>query len=106
MLRRLIIGLLTATVGLAPLGAGHAPLLAAPAAMPDAPFAPTLLWQTCPNPPGYCETGWYASPAVADLNHDGHPDVLWGGYTLMALKGSSGGLEWEGQHPSERLWPS
>lgn len=32
-------------------------------------------------PGNWCETGWYASPAVADLDKDGRQEVLWGGYT-------------------------
>jgi len=25
-----------------------------------------------------CQTGWYSSPAVADLDGEGKPDVIWG----------------------------
>ena len=34
----------------------------------------TLKWQRCPA--WYCETGWYASPAVADLDQDGQQKIL------------------------------
>lgn len=72
---------------------------AAPAA-----FTLTLKWQRCP--PWYCETGWYASPAVADIDTDGQVEVLWGGYTLMAVNGSSGAIKWtRPQGSSSRLWP-
>ena len=64
----------------------------------------TLKWQRCPA--WYCETGWYASPAVADVDRDGQVEALWGGYTLMAVNGSSGTIEWNRpQGSSSRLWP-
>ena len=64
----------------------------------------SLKWQRCPA--WYCETGWYASPAVADLDKDGQQAVLWGGYTLMAVNGSTGVIEWNRpQGSSSRLWP-
>jgi uncharacterized repeat protein (TIGR01451 family) len=92
---------------LALLSAGQASRAAAqPPAHPAAPFAPTQLWRTCPSPPGYCETGWYASPAVADINHDGVADVIWGGYTLMAVNGANGHIEWNQPATNHRLWPS
>ncbi len=45
--------------------------------------APVLKWVYggCVSGP-YCQTGWYASPAVADVDNDGHPEVLWGAYNL------------------------
>jgi hypothetical protein len=92
---------------LALLSAGHTPAPPASAdAQPAAPFAQTLLWQQCPIHPNYCETGWYASPAVADINHDGQPDVMWGGYTLMAVNGANGAIEWNQPATHNRLWPS
>jgi uncharacterized repeat protein (TIGR01451 family) len=63
----------------------------------------TQKWQRC-YPGNWCETGWYASPAVADLDQDGKPEVLWGGYTLMAVNGSNGTLKWNGTNTG-RLWP-
>ena len=73
-------------------------------AAPDALGAPTLKWQRCP--PWYCETGWYASPAAADIDGDGQVEVLWGGYTLMAVNGSTGAIEWTADSPGGgRLWP-
>ena len=33
------------------------------------PWTVTFKWQRCPS--WYCETGWYASPAVADLDGNG-----------------------------------
>jgi len=67
-------------------------------------FALTLEWQRCPN--SWCETGWYASPAVADLDENGTPEVYWGGYTLMAVDGESGALIASVPNTSARIWPS
>jgi uncharacterized repeat protein (TIGR01451 family) len=64
----------------------------------------TQKWQRCP--PWYCETGWYASPAAIDIDQDGQVEALWGGYTLMAVNGSTGTIEWNRpQGSSSRLWP-
>ncbi|HTP09863.1 MAG TPA: VCBS repeat-containing protein, partial [Anaerolineae bacterium] len=63
----------------------------------------TQKWQRC-YPGNWCETGWYAAPAVADLDKDGTPEVLWGGYTLMDVNGSNGTLKWNGSNTG-RLWP-
>jgi uncharacterized repeat protein (TIGR01451 family) len=63
----------------------------------------TQKWQRC-YPGNWCETGWYASPAVIDLDKDGTPDVLWGGYTLMDINGSNGTIKWTGSNTG-RLWP-
>src|SRR5258706_15977786 len=70
---------------------------------PAALYALSLEWQRCP--PWYCETGWYASPAVADLNHDGQPEALWGGYTLMAVNGDTGAIEGNRPKNSQRRGP-
>jgi hypothetical protein len=82
MNRRAVFMLLWPLVLLALLSAGRRPVAAGQTdGQPCVPFAPTLLWQRCPNDPHYFETGWHASPAVADLNHDGQPEAIWGGYT-------------------------
>lgn len=75
------------------------------AARPLALGTPTLKWSRCPA--WYCETGWYASPAVADIDNDGQVEVLWGGYTLLAVNSSTGAIEWYANSPGGgRLWPS
>lgn len=55
--------------------------------------APILKWQYggCTS---YCETGWYSSPAVADLDGDGQPEVIGSGYAIHVLDGVDGSLEW------------
>jgi hypothetical protein len=54
---------------------------------------------------GSCDSGWYASPAVVDLDGDGTSEVLWGGGDLVALRGADGSEIWRA--PSgNRIWPS
>jgi hypothetical protein len=67
--------------------------------------APVLKWQRggCFN--SWCQTGWYASPAVADLDKDGQPEVIWGSYDVVALNGATGALKWRASS-SNRVWPS
>lgn len=76
--------------------------------------APVLKWQRggCTS---WCMTGWYASPAVADLNGDGWPEVIWASYNIWALDGRTGNVIWNvatGHDRSEpnadnvgRTWP-
>jgi hypothetical protein len=52
----------------------------------------------------YCDTGWYSSPAVADLDADGHPEVIWGAYDVVALNGADGSQKWRAASPN-RVWP-
>jgi hypothetical protein len=66
--------------------------------------APVLKWQYGGCSTSSCQTGWYASPAVADLNNDGSPEVLWGSYDLVDLSGADGALRWRGANGS-RVWP-
>ena len=56
--------------------------------------APVLKWQRGGCTGGGCQTGWYASPAVADLEPDGSPYVVWGAYDVVALNGATGALKW------------
>lgn len=66
---------------------------------------PTLQWQRCGA--GFCDTGWYASPAVTDVDRDGVVDVIGGGYRLLSLRGDTGAIQWT--HPAAgspgRMWP-
>ena len=64
---------------------------------------PVLKWERggCTS---WCQTGWYASPAVADIDDDGQPEVVWGSYDLVSLDGTTGALEWRAAH-SNRVYP-
>jgi hypothetical protein len=78
-------------------GAGAAP--------PPAFGAPVLLWARGGCAAGGCETGWYASPAVADL--DGvaaTKEIVWGGYDLVAL--APDGRELWRAESAARIWAS
>ncbi len=69
--------------------------------------SPVLKWQYggCAASPHYCDTGWYASPAVADLDRDGKAEVLWGGEDLLALNGEDGSTQWTAASGA-RSWPA
>ena len=67
--------------------------------------SPVLKWQHCGCYASWCETGWYSSPAVADLDGDGTMEVLAGAYTLFALNGEDGSVQWSVDTPGGRIWP-
>ncbi|MBL8057784.1 MAG: VCBS repeat-containing protein [Anaerolineales bacterium] len=95
----LIGALLLAALGVLP----PAPAQTAPEA-PAALGAPVLKWQRGGCFSSWCQTGWYASPAVADLDNDGQPEVIWGSYDLTVLNGADGSLQWRASNGS-RVWP-
>ena len=67
--------------------------------------APTLKWQLggCYN--SWCETGWYSSPATADLENDGQVEVIASAYSIFVLDGSTGDLEWQVSSGHDRSEP-
>jgi hypothetical protein len=67
--------------------------------------APVLKWAYggCIAGP-YCQTGWYSSPAVADIDGDGQPEVVWGAYDVVSLNGATGAVEWRATN-GQRAWP-
>jgi uncharacterized repeat protein (TIGR01451 family) len=75
------------------------------AASPLTVQAPVLKWQNggCYN--SWCETGWYASPAVADLDGNGSMEVIAGAYTLFILSGENGNVIKSINTPGDRIWP-
>jgi len=90
---------LTRAAGLAMLGLVGAP---GPEATADV-AEPVLKWERggCTS---WCQTGWYASPAIADIDDDGQTEVVWGSYDLVSLDGTTGGLEWRATH-AHRVYP-
>lgn len=56
--------------------------------------APILKWQRAGCFSSWCETGWYSSPAVADLDNDGAPEVIASAYSIVVLDGATGALRW------------
>ncbi len=75
---------------------------AAWAAVPE----PVLKWQLGGCYAGWCETGWYSSPAVADLDGDGAPEVIASGYSIVALDGATGTLVWRVASGHDRSEPA
>ena len=59
--------------------------------------APVLKWQHGGAYSSYAELGWYSSPAVADLDGDGYPEVIGANYSVFALDGRTGSLKWRAQ---------
>ena len=62
--------------------------LSAPAA--EFGYTPTLKWKLGGCYASWCETGWYSSPAVADLDGDGEKEVIAAAYSIFLIDGSSG----------------
>ncbi len=53
----------------------------------------------------WCETGWYSSPAVLDLNNDGKNEIVASAYSLWTLNGDTGALIWRAGNTNNRTWP-
>jgi uncharacterized repeat protein (TIGR01451 family) len=66
---------------------------------------PLLKWQHGGCYSSWCETGWYSSPAVADLDDDGKPEVIGATYSLFVLNGDDGSVRWSIDPPGGRVWP-
>ena len=81
------------------------PQTATRAAPPQAIQAPVLKWQHGGCYPSWCETGWYSSPAVADLDNDGTMEVVGATYTLFVLNGEDGSEQWSVDPAGDRVWP-
>jgi uncharacterized repeat protein (TIGR01451 family) len=87
--------------GLAPgLGPGL-PLHASVSAIEE----PVLKWQHGGCYSSWCETGWYSSPAVADLDDDGTMEVIAGAYSIFILNGEDGTDHQPSINPDgDRVW--
>jgi len=55
---------------------------------------PQLKWHRGGCYSSWCETGWYSSPAVADLDDDGTPEIIASAYSIVVLDGATGALDW------------
>jgi uncharacterized repeat protein (TIGR01451 family) len=82
-----------------------APIGQARSTAPQAIAAPVLKWQRGGCYASWCETGWYSSPAVADLDNDGAPEVIGGAYTVFILSGATGAVKNPVDTPGSRVWP-
>jgi hypothetical protein len=67
--------------------------------------APVLKWENGGCYSSWCETGWYSSPAVTDLDGNGRMEVLAGAYTLFLLNGENGEVLDSIDTPGGRIWP-
>ena len=68
--------------------------------------APVLKWQKGGCRTTWCRTGWYASPAVADLDKDGKMEVIWTDYRIVVVNGEDGSNQWVVDNPGGgRGWP-
>jgi hypothetical protein len=67
--------------------------------------APVLKWQHGGCYHSWCETGWYAAPAVADLDGDGTTEVIGAAYTLFVLNGADGTQQFSVAAARSRVWP-
>src|SRR6476619_6385992 len=67
---------------------------ASPAALGSPIINSTPKWQNKGCFASWCQTGWYASPAVADLNGDGQPEVIWSPYSIFVVDGATGSPVW------------
>ena len=66
---------------------------------------PVLKWQCAGCYSSWCETGWYSSPAVADLDGDGNMEVIGAAYTVFVINGVDGSLKWSVNPDGSRVWP-
>lgn len=67
--------------------------------------APQLKWAYGGCYSSWCETGWYSSPTVMNIDGDPQGEIIASAYTLWALDGESGELEWRVDPQGGRTWP-
>lgn len=69
------------------------------------PVTAVLKWAYGGCYTSWCETGWYSSPAVLDIDGDGRNEIIASAYSLWALNGETGALLWRSGGTSHRTWP-
>ncbi len=109
MLRKIVIILIGACIlavapGITALGQGpginiYLPMIAKPIS------GPVLKWQRGGCYSSWCETGWYSSPAVINTDGDPQAEIIASAYSLVALDGQTGALEWRAGTINNRTWP-
>ncbi len=67
--------------------------------------APVLKLQRKGCYSSWCETGWYSSPAVADLDGNGTAEVVGAAYSIFILDGATGNPKKSIDPPGDRVWP-
>jgi hypothetical protein len=53
---------------------------------------PVLKWKYGDSYSSWCETGWYSTPAVADLDQDGENEIIAFAYSIVILDAKTGKL--------------
>jgi hypothetical protein len=79
-------------------------LTASPASPILSLSAPVLKWAYGGCFTSFCQTGWYSSPAVANLDGDSQSEVVGGTYDVVVVDGVDGTLQWRGVS-GNRVWP-
>lgn len=66
---------------------------------------PVLKWKDGGCYSSWCETGWYSSPAVADLDGNGTMEIVASAYSVVALQGNNGEVLWRVDSGKDRSSP-
>ena len=69
------------------------------------PITAVLKWAYGGCYTSWCETGWYSSPAVLDIDGNGRSEIIASAYSLWALNGETGALLWRSGGTGHRTWP-
>ena len=65
---------------------------------------PVLKWEFGGNEGSWCESAWYSSPTIIDINGDGTNEVLRAANTLYMLNGTDGSEIWKVNPEGSRVW--
>lgn len=68
--------------------------------------APVLKWQRGGCFASWCQTGWYSSPAVADLDGNGTKEIVGSSYDVFVVEGATGVLVWRVASGHDRSTPA